>query len=71
MNKNMSKHLYKTKEEYDKALEELDKATGLKLPNPEYPSEFPALLCVNVKFHRIHESTQMWVYKSDFLKDND
>lgn len=62
----MNKKLFKTKEEYDKAIEVLKNAPEPKLPEPSYPKSFPALLCSEVKFHRMYESTQDWVYLSDF-----
>ena len=66
----MSKKLFITKEEYDLALEQLSLGPQPKLPAPQYPKEFPALLISDIKFHRLHESSQIWVYPSDFDIDH-
>ncbi len=62
----MTKTLFKTKEDYQKALDILDQASEPKLPHPEYPQSFPAVLCVDVCFHAMYRSTQFWVYLKDF-----
>ena len=64
----MNKKLFVNKEEYDLAIEVLRSAKEPKLPEPECPKEFPALLIIDVKFHRMYESSQFWVYLSDFNK---
>lgn len=73
----MNKKLFRTKEEYHSAIVEYMKInertpfSSDTMPLPSEPTQFPALLIIDIKFHRMHESTQCWVYLSDFINNNE